>query len=293
MKSVAGKVVLITGGASGIGLETGRRLASLGAHVVLVDRSPIPTDVLASLDTSRNGRHLSVSADVTDSGALERAVSTVLEEYGCLDVVVANAGIAEAGTVAISDVESLARIVEINLIGVIRTVHATLTAVTAQKGFYLLVSSAAALKTVPGQSAYAAAKTGVEAFGGGLRLEVAHKGVGVGVAHPAFVRTPMFESQHSIDAVRAGIDELPWPFNVVTELDDCADAFVDAIVRRRRKVYVPGALRGVDKVRGVFTGALWDAILRPRMKKTVPSLERGILAARTLSREEPPRQNQI
>ncbi|MDV7243455.1 MULTISPECIES: short-chain dehydrogenase/reductase [Rhodococcus] len=280
MTSVAGKVVLITGGASGIGLETGRRLAGLGAHVVLVDRTEVPAPVVASLDTSRNGRHLSIGADVTDTESLERAVSTVLAEYGCLDVVVANAGIAEAGTVAISDVETLARIVDVNLIGVIRTVHATLSAVTAQRGFFLLVSSAAALKNVPGQSAYAAAKTGVEAFGGGLRLEVAHKGVGVGVAHPAFVRTPMFDSQHSIDAVRAGIEKLPWPFDVVTELGDCADAFVDAIVKRRRKVYVPGALRAVDTVRGIFTGRLWDAILRPKVKKTVPALERGILESR-------------
>lgn len=293
MTSIAGNVVLITGGASGIGLETGRKLASLGAHVVLVDRSELPEAVLNRLDTSRHGRHLSLRADVTDTASLERAVAAVLTEYGCLDVVVANAGIAEAGTVAISDVESLARIVEINLIGVIRTVHATLPAVTAQRGFFLLVSSAAALKNVPGQSAYAAAKTGVEAFGGGLRLEVAHRGVGVGVAHPAFVRTPMFDSQHSIEAVRAGIEELPWPFNVVTELEDCADAFVDAIVRRRRKVYVPGALRGVDTVRGVFTGRLWDAILRPRVKKTVPSLESGILASRALAHQQPPRQHQV
>ncbi|MDV6259778.1 short-chain dehydrogenase/reductase [Rhodococcoides yunnanense] len=282
MTSVAGKVAFITGGASGIGLETGRRLASLGAHVVLVDRSEISASVLETLDTTRHGRHISVVADVTDTASLELAVSTVLNEYGCLDVVVANAGIAEAGTVAISDVESLVKIVEVNLIGVIRTVHATLPAVTAQRGYYLLVSSAAALKNIPGQSAYAASKTGVEAFGGGLRLEVAHKGVGVGVAHPAFVRTPMFESQHSIAAVRAGIEELPWPFNVVTELDDCADAFVDTIVGRRRKVYVPGALRGVDTVRGVFTGRLWDAILRPRVKQTVPALEDGVLQSRAL-----------
>ncbi|MBY4130084.1 SDR family NAD(P)-dependent oxidoreductase [Rhodococcus fascians] len=280
MTSVAGKVAFITGGASGIGLETGRRLASLGAHVVLADRSEISASVLETLDTTRHCRHMSVVADVTDTASMELAVSAVLTEYGCLDVVVANAGIAEAGTVAISDVESLVAIVEVNLIGVIRTVHATLPSVTAQRGYYLLVSSAAALKNIPGQSAYAASKTGVEAFGGGLRLEVAHKGVGVGVAHPAFVRTPMFESQHSIAAVRAGIEEMPWPFSVVTELDDCAAAFVNTIVERGRKVYVPGALRGVDTVRGVFTGRLWDAILRPRVKKTVPALEDGILRAR-------------
>jgi short-subunit dehydrogenase len=75
------------------------------------------------------------------------------------------------------------------------------------------MSSAAALKNVPRANAYAASKAGVEAFGGALRLELAHKGVDVGVAHPAWVSTGMISGSGS----RAGESRsLPWPFSVVS-----------------------------------------------------------------------------
>lgn len=279
--TVAGKVVLITGGASGIGAATGKALAEKGAHVVLLDRTDAVDAVAQKLPRRAGNRHQGVRADVTDSASLATAVHEVIEAYGCLDIVVANAGVAEAGTVAVSEMDTLARTVEVNLVGVMRTVHATLPHVTDQRGYYLLVSSAAALKNVPGGSAYAASKAGVEAFGGALRLELAHKGVAVGVAHPAWIRTPMFAAQEEIDAVREGIQKLPWPFGAVTDVEDCAAAFVTGIENRRRKIYVPAALAAVDKVRGVFTGRLWDVAVGLRASSTVPALERDVLAART------------
>ncbi|MBT0568507.1 short-chain dehydrogenase/reductase [Williamsia sp. CHRR-6] len=277
--SINGKVVVITGGASGIGAATAHAAAARGAHVVLLDRED-PHAVAATLPTTPGSRHLGLRADVTDSASLLSAVEAVIDHYGCIDVVVANAGVAEAGTVAVSDVETLARTVEVNLTGLIRTVHATLEHVCAQRGYFLLVSSAAALKNVPGGSAYAASKAGVEAFGGALRLELAHRGVGVGVAHPAWIRTPMYSAQNSIDAVRAGIEKLPWPFGVVTDVGECADAFVAGIEARSRKIYVPAALAAVDKVRGVFTGRLWDVVVGLQASATVPALEREIRALR-------------
>ncbi|GGF37434.1 short-chain dehydrogenase/reductase [Williamsia phyllosphaerae] len=277
--SVAGKVAVVTGGASGIGAATAAALAAKGAHVVILDRAD-STQAADALPQANGNRHLGLRADVTDSMSLEAAVAAVIDEYGCLDVVVANAGVAEAGTVAVTPIDALARTVEVNLIGVMRTVHATLPHVIDQRGHFLLVSSAAALKNVPGGSAYAASKAGVEWFGGSLRLEVAHKGVSVGVAHPAWIRTPMYEAQDKIDAVREGIQRLPWPFNVVTDVDDCAAAFVAGIENRSRKIYVPAALAAVDKVRGVFTGRLWDIAVGLRASSTVPALEREVSALR-------------
>lgn len=275
--SVAGKVAVITGGASGIGAATAVALAAGGAHVVILDRAG-SSDAADALPHANGNRHLGLQSDVTDSTSLEAAVAAVIDEYGCLDIVVANAGVAEAGTVAVTPIDALARTVEVNLIGVMRTVHAALPHVIDQRGHILLVSSAAALKNVPGGSAYAASKAGVEWFGGSLRLEVAHKGVSVGVAHPAWIRTPMYEAQDKIDAVREGIQRLPWPFNVVTDVDDCAAAFVAGIENRSRKIYVPAALAAVDKVRGVFTGRLWDIAVGLRASSTVPALEREVSA---------------
>lgn len=267
--------VLITGGAQGIGAETARRLAAKGHTLALLDRDG---EAVAQTAAALGPQHLGLEADVRDDAAVKAAVDEAAARLGGLDVVVANAGIGEAGTVAIRDLDALLRTVDINLSGVVRTVHAALPHVTERRGYFLLVSSAAALKNVPGGSCYAASKAGVEAFAGAFRLEVAHKGVDVGVAHPAWVRTAMFAQQTELDSFNDALKKLPWPFSAVTSVEDCADAFVDAIERRRRKVYVPRALAYVDKVRGVFTGAAWDVVVKRRVKDTVPALERDVLA---------------
>src|SRR5687767_12493629 len=88
-------VVFITGAARGIGAETARRLAARGAKVVLVGLEP---DELASVARSCGSDALAVEADVTDSAALDAAVEQTVERFGGIDVVVANAGIAAAGT---------------------------------------------------------------------------------------------------------------------------------------------------------------------------------------------------
>jgi NAD(P)-dependent dehydrogenase (short-subunit alcohol dehydrogenase family) len=115
-------------------------------------------------------------------------------------VVVANAGVANNGTVAANPVSALVRTIEVDLVGVVRTVSATLPHVTRGRGYYLLVSSAAAFTVLPGMACYCAAKAGVEQFGNALRLELAHKGVAVGTAHPGWVDT---------DLVRDMRDDLP------------------------------------------------------------------------------------
>ncbi|HEX2091312.1 MAG TPA: SDR family NAD(P)-dependent oxidoreductase [Longimicrobiaceae bacterium] len=127
--SLAGKVVLITGPARGIGAETARMLAAREARLSLVGREP---ERLAALAAELGGGHPWFECDVTDQAALDRAVAGTVEALGGIDVVVANAGIASNGTVAVGPVEALVRTIEVNLIGVVRTVSATLPHVCAQ-----------------------------------------------------------------------------------------------------------------------------------------------------------------
>lgn len=273
--SVSGKVVLITGPARGIGAETARMLARGGARLSLVGLEP---HRLAALASELGDCHVWFECDVTDQAALERAVNNTAEALGGIDVVIANAGIASNCTVAIGPVDALVRTIEVNLIGVVRTVSCTLPHVTAAKGYYLLVSSAAALAPLPGISTYAAAKSGVEQFGNVLRLEVAHKGVGVGVAHPSWVDTDMVrDARHDVESFNEMLATLPWPFRSVTPVHACAAAFVKAIERRKRKVYVPGALAPLAALRYLFASPLSEYLIGRNARRLVPQAEREVI----------------
>ncbi len=274
--SLSGKVVLITGPARGIGAETARQLAARGARLALVGLEP---QRLAALTAELGDGHVWYECDVTDQTALERAVAATVQAFGRIDVVIANAGIASNGTVAITPVAALVRTIEVNLIGVVRTVSATLPHVTANQGYYLLVSSAAALAPLPGISTYAAAKSGVEQFGNALRLEVAHKGVGVGVAHPAWIDTDLVrDQQHDLSSFNELLRTLPGPFGSVTSVATCAAAFVAAIERRKRKVYVPRTLAPLAAVRQLFASTLSEYIMGRHARRLIPAAEREVLA---------------
>ena len=273
---ISGKVVLITGPARGIGAETARQLAARGARLSLVGLEP---ERLAALAAELGEGHVWFECDVTDQSALERAIAGTVEALGGIDVVIANAGIASNGTVAVAPVEALVRTIDVNLTGVVRTISATLPHVTERRGYYLLVSSAAALAPFPGISTYAAAKSGVEQFGNVLRLELAHKGVRVGVAHPSWIDTDMVrDAQSDLAGFREMLGRLPGPFGRVTPLRDCAAAFVDAIERRRRKVYVPRTLAAAAAVRQLFMSAFADYIMSRQTRKTLPQVEAEVRA---------------
>jgi hypothetical protein len=274
--ALAGKVVLITGAARGIGEHTARLAAAGGARLALIGLEP---DRLAALtaelnDAGRGGPHAWAECDVTDQRALERAVGQVAGVLGGIDVVVANAGIASYGTVEVTPADVLARTVEVNLVGLIRTVSATLPHVTARRGYYLLVSSAAAFSALPGMAAYCASKAGVEQFGNALRLEVAHRGVGVGTAHPVWIDTDLVrDARRDLPTFGATLGRLPWPVGSVIPVRQCARALVDGMARRRRRIYVPRSIGLVQALRTVVLGPLGEAVLRAGARRSVPAME--------------------
>ncbi|HEU0301252.1 MAG TPA: SDR family oxidoreductase [Longimicrobium sp.] len=277
---LSGKVVLITGAARGIGAETARRAAARGARVALVGLEP---ERLAALAAELGAEHRWFEADVTDQAALDRAVSATVEAMGGIDAVFANAGIASVGTVAVSPVEALARTIEVNVIGVVRTVSATLPHVTARRGYFLLMASASALAPLPGMASYSASKIAVERFGDALRLEVTHKGVQVGVAYPSWIDTDMVRStQQDLKSFNQTLARLPGPLGKVTSLEECADAMVDALERRVRKVFVPGSLSRYAVIRQLITSRWGErptlrgaARMIPRMEAEVQALGRS------------------
>jgi short-subunit dehydrogenase len=265
------KVVLITGAARGIGAETARRVARKGGRVALVGLEP---ERLETLATELGPQHAWFEADVTDQDSLQAAVDGTVERFGGIDVVLANAGISNNGTVAVSPADALIRTIDVNLSGVIRTVCATLPHVTERRGYVMIVSSAAAFTMLPGMAAYMASKAGVEQFANALRLETLHKGVKVGSVHPGWIDTDLVrDTKADLKTFEAALEKMPWPMNAMTSVEDCADAIVDGMERRRRRVYVPRAVGLVQAVRTFTTGPLFDLAARRDIKAMVPAME--------------------
>ena len=274
--SLAGKSVLITGAARGIGAELARKAAARGARVALVGLEP---ERLAAVADELGPEHLWVEADVTDAEALEAAVQRTVETFGRLDIAVANAGIAPLTTVYTASAQSLARTIEVNLIGSMLTAHAALPAIAERRGHILLISSAAAFTVLPGKSAYCAAKAGLERFGDALRLEVAHRGVTVASAHPTWIDTDLVrDTEAALPTFAAGRKQLPGPLGAYTSVDECAAALVENLETRGRRVFVPRSVGVVSALRQVITGAVGERLAMKISAGRVPELEADIRA---------------
>jgi short-subunit dehydrogenase len=257
-----GRTVLVTGAARGIGEHVARVAAARGARVALVGLEP---DRLKTLADELGERHHWHEADVTDQAALDAAVDGTVSALGRVDVVVANAGVANLGTVAISPIEVVMKTIDVNLSGVIRTVYATLPQVLEHRGYYLLISSAAAFTAFPGMAAYCAAKAGVEQFGNVLRMEIAHRGVSVGTAHPSWVDTDMVRDvRDDLASFREELRDLPGPLGRTTSVQDCAETMVRGIERRKRRVYVPRSVAVVQALRSLALSPLADRLAAAR-----------------------------
>jgi NAD(P)-dependent dehydrogenase (short-subunit alcohol dehydrogenase family) len=272
--TLSGQTVFITGAARGIGEHVARVAAARGARVFLAG---LEADRLAALAAELDAGWY--ECDVTDQAALTVAVDAAVARTGRIDAVVANAGVASIGTVAVGDVEALIRTVDVNLSGVIRTVSATLPYVRAAHGYYLLISSAAAFTALPGMAAYCAAKAGVEHFGTALRLELSPVGVAVGTAHPSWVDTDLVRDvKRALPSFRAALMRLPWPMNVTVPVSRCAEVLVRAIERRSRRVYVPRQIAAVQAIRTLINSRLYDAAVRRAGGDQIGKLEDDVRA---------------
>jgi NAD(P)-dependent dehydrogenase (short-subunit alcohol dehydrogenase family) len=278
LSPLRGRVVLVTGAARGIGEAVAREVAARGGQLALVGLEPQRLQAISQeLSTELGPQHYWAEADVTDQSALDKAVMGAVESLGGIDVVVANAGIANTGTVATNPPDVLARTVEVNLIGVMRTVSATRPHVVDARGHYLLVASVASFTVAPGLAAYCASKAGVEAFGDAFRLEVAHQGVTVGTAHPIWVDTDLVrDAKEDLPLFRQSIERMPGPLGRQIDVQTCARLMVDGIEARRPKVFVPPSVGSVFHARALLTTNLVRRAMAREAARSVPQLEEQV-----------------
>jgi NADP-dependent 3-hydroxy acid dehydrogenase YdfG len=185
-------VFLITGASSGIGAATARHAAGQGYRIVLAARS---VERLADLAAELGGDAyaLAVRCDVTEWEQQEEMVRRAIERFGRLDVVFVNAGFGAKRGFLEESPEFWRSMVLTNVYGAALTIRATLPAVREARGHFVLTSSVAGRRALPG-SLYSATKWAVTAMGEALRQEMADTGVRVTLIEPGMVNTPFFDN---------------------------------------------------------------------------------------------------
>src|SRR3954468_3715655 len=183
------RVLLVTGGARGIGLDAARRAAGKGARIALLD---VDGDEAARAAQAIGPQARAWAADVTDRERLGAVGEEVAGAAGGVDLALATPGVAPpTGTILSVDADVWERVLEINLAGVYRTVKATLPHVVARRGHVLVVASVYAFANGVLASPYAVSKAAVEALGRALRAELAPHGASGGVGYFGFIDTKL------------------------------------------------------------------------------------------------------
>jgi 2-keto-3-deoxy-L-fuconate dehydrogenase len=175
---------VVTGGASGIGLTTARLLAAQGARVAVLDRDPLPA-----------GEHTAtlhgVEVDVTDDAAVQTAVTAAIEHLGGLDILVNNAGIGAQGGVEDNADDEWRRVLDVNVVGMIRVTRAALPALRrSSAGAIVNTSSIAATAGLPQRVLYSASKGAVSAMTRAMAADLLPDGIRVNAVNPGTADTP-------------------------------------------------------------------------------------------------------
>jgi short-subunit dehydrogenase len=222
--SFAGQVAVITGASSGIGWALARALAAEGCKVGLVARRREQLAELAGQIEKAGGTAAFAVADIAERTQTVAAIREVAEHLGPVDLLVANAGVGAPTTVEPFNVADIEKMFRVNVLGVVYSLEAVLPQMLERRRGHLAgVSSLAAYRAFPGESAYTSSKTAVNAFMEGLRIQLRGKGIAVTTICPGFVQTPM-----------TAMNEFKMPWLLTAE--EAARRIVRAL-KRKRKVY--------------------------------------------------------
>jgi len=184
------KTALITGGSKGIGYGIAEALIRDGIRVAITSRSQQHADEAAkSLNKVREGYALAIESDVRNLASQEKAVQTVLSQWGRLDYFIANAGVGHFAPIQELSAELWQETIDINLTGVFFSAKASIAALTESKGYFINIASLAGTNFFANGTAYNASKFGLVGFSQAMMLDVRNAGVKVTTIMPGSVAT--------------------------------------------------------------------------------------------------------
>jgi short-subunit dehydrogenase len=243
------KVIFLTGASSGIGEALALAMAKRGVTLGLVARREELLREVAEKCEQNGGKARYFAVDVTDAKAVAEAAESLRNEFGKIDVLIANAGVGGNNSETRNfNHEAVAKVININLLGAVNVVSAVLPSMLENKsGQLVAVSSLAGFRGLPKSAAYSASKAGMTAFFESVRLDVRKSGVAVTIIQPGFIKTPLTSGR-----------ENKMPF--IMELDDSIPLFLRAIEKRKKFAAFPWQLASLARAGKFSPSWLYDKI---------------------------------
>ena len=220
MKNLRGKVALVTGGTKGIGYGVAQSLLAQGINVAITSRTQKAADDAANKlndGTHDAAKAVGVEADVRDFKSQEKAVQSIIKEFGKLDIVIANAGLGHFGSVEDITVEQWQETIDTNLTGAFYTLKASVKEIIKTEGYYISISSLAGTNFFEGGSAYNASKFGLTGFTQAAMLDLRKHNVKVSTIMPGSVSTHFNGNEPS--------DEGAWKI----QIEDLGELVIDLL----------------------------------------------------------------
>ena len=272
-----GSVVVVTGGSRGLGLALARALAMHGAHTVLFARDAGEL-AAAEAELTGIGQDASVRVcDVSDVEQVERAVGSVLDEFGRVDVLINNAGIIQVGPALSMELGDYEKSLDVNFWGVVHATRAVLPQMLERRrGAIVNITSIGGKVSVPHLLPYSAAKFAMVGFSEGLHVEMAREGIHVLTVVPGLMQTGSHiqaefkgksEHEYAWFAAAANAPGLAMP------ADEAADRILEALRQRRSEVILGLPAKLLVRAHGLLPGLTlgvmrWANRLLPRSRRT-------------------------
>jgi 3-dehydrosphinganine reductase len=263
MKTLDQKLVLITGGSSGIGLACAKLLAGMGSNLLLIARDEAKLTTakreIAPLRKDKSQVIASISADVSDRNTIQQACQEIKSVHGIPDVIINSAGVVHPGECVDLDLELFSWMMEINYQGTVNIIKAFLPEMIQRRSGHIVnISSIAGYLAVYGYSAYSASKFAVKGFSDALRLELQPHNIQVSIVFPPDTDTPQLEYDNQYKPpILAASEEGTKPYPP----ESVAQATINGIINGRY-IITPGSTSTLYfKLVGLLGGGLLYKVL--------------------------------